>query len=140
MLQLRTRRGHCCIAQALRAESHASLKRSVPNVTVETLRGSLGEGDADWRVEGLALRGSGSFAHRARRSFSILLRTDLAAHFFLQVILNADFVDQRQLRLQPIHMFFFALQDVFEQFPANVVTDGVAVFDRVFQVGDGAQL
>ena len=36
-------------------------------------------------------------------------------HLRLQVVLQADLVDQAQLGFQPVDMFFLGLEDVFQQ-------------------------
>ena len=51
-------------------------------------------------------------------------------HFGLQIIFEAYFLDQAKLGLQPVDMFFLALEDVLKQFT------GYEVFYR-FTMGDG---
>lgn len=51
----------------------------------------------------------------------------LRLHLRLQVVLNADLVDQLKLRFQPVDVLFGVVQDVDQNFAADVILDRFAV-------------
>ena len=53
---------------------------------------------------------------------------------------DAHLLDQADLGLQPVDMFFFAFQDIHEQFAADIILDVLAMRDRIFEIGQGARL
>ena len=56
-----------------------------------------------------------------------------AFDFHREVVLLADAIDQRQLRLDPVDVFFFGREDVGEQLAADDVLDALAVDDAFAQ-------
>src|SRR3546814_7842761 len=61
-------------------------------------------------------------------------RCGSALHLALQVTLCADVLDQAELGLQPINVLFLVVQDVLEQVTADVISDALAVGDRLAQI------
>ena len=56
----------------------------------------------------------------------------LVDHLCLQVILDADFFDQVQLRFQPVDVLFGIVQDVLEQFTRYIIAAGFTGCDAFF--------
>src|SRR5690349_10807684 len=55
----------------------------------------------------------------------------LVVHVRLEVILEPDAVDQRQLGFQPVDVLLLVVQDAFEQLAGDVVAHALAMSDRL---------
>jgi hypothetical protein len=61
--------------------------------------------------------------------------TQHPVHLRLAVVLQADALDQLELRLEPVDVLFLGLEDVLEQLARNVVARRFAVDDAGLEVG-----
>src|SRR5262245_23258950 len=64
----------------------------------------------------------------------------LRAHVLGQVVLDADLLDEAQLRFEPISMLFLAFEDLLEQVAAAVVAFGRACCDACVEPLDRSSL
>src|SRR5215470_16428026 len=69
----------------------------------------------------------------AREGIETDARPPGRSHLRLQVVVQADFGDQSELRLEPIHVLLFTVENVLEQLAADIVAARFAVGDRLAQ-------
>src|SRR3990172_10285392 len=78
---------------------------------------------------------SGKYRVRTRESGQRTFTNSISTprNLGLHVVLNSDFLDQVELGLDQVDMFFLVLQDIFEELAGNIVTGAFAIRNRLAQ-------